>query len=226
MNSFLTRLAVQRLGFVIYMKFKICSTCKIEKPVSEFALDKSLKTGISYRCKQCERNRINSRNKLSKEQKEIIKLKREISNLKVAIKLERQFNKYSQADNKQTIQFRRNYRNKRFILKRQSVEHFIKEMYWNISGRVNGKSINKSSSYYKGLDICSKDEFFDFALNNVELKKLFKNWELNNYQRKFIPSVDRIDPTIGYTIGNIQFLTQSDNTKKMWVDLKNRFKSS
>jgi hypothetical protein len=90
---------------------------------------------------------------------------------------------------------------------------FLVRLYRNMKSRVVG--IQKGCIHlYGGLEILPKDEFYDFALNNSEFHKLFKEWENSLYERRLCPSIDRIDTKFGYTLGNIQFLTMSENSSK------------
>jgi hypothetical protein len=41
-----------------------------------------------------------------------------------------------------------------------------------------------------------------------------KKYEKSNFERKLAPSVDRIDPSKGYIINNIEFITMSENSSR------------
>lgn len=43
--------------------------------------------------------------------------------------------------------------------------------------------------------------------------ELFLSWEQSNYSRKLTPSVDRIDSSKGYYLGNMEWVTHSENSK-------------
>lgn len=90
---------------------------------------------------------------------------------------------------------------------------YLVRMYRNMISRVNGVQ-KKYLHLYEGLDILPKEQFYEFALNDSEFHKLFKDWEDSLYQRRLCPSIDRIDTKLGYIIGNIQFLTMSENSSK------------
>jgi hypothetical protein len=90
---------------------------------------------------------------------------------------------------------------------------FLVRMYRNMTSRVKG--VQKDYIHiYQGLDILPKEQFYEFALNNSEFHRLFKEWEDALYERRLCPSIDRIDTKFGYTLGNIQFLTMSENSSK------------
>ena len=90
---------------------------------------------------------------------------------------------------------------------------FLVRLYRNMTSRVNGIQ-KKCIHLYQGLDILPKEQFYEFALNNSEFHRLFKEWEDALYQRRLCPSIDRIDAKLGYVLGNIQFLTMSENSSK------------
>jgi hypothetical protein len=67
---------------------------------------------------------------------------------------------------------------------------------------------------YKGLPYPSLKDFYDYALNSETLKYLMTQWQNNNFEPRYTPTVDRIINAKGYVIDNIQFLSKSDNSKK------------
>jgi hypothetical protein len=90
---------------------------------------------------------------------------------------------------------------------------FLVRMYRNMTSRVLGIQ-KRSINLYLGKSILSKDEFYNWALNDTNFNLLFDEWEKNEYKRKITPSIDRIDSKFGYTLDNIQFLTLSENSSK------------
>jgi hypothetical protein len=73
----------------------------------------------------------------------------------------------------------------------------------------------KRRSKDKCLSCLSKEEFLELTnKNSIVLEKLYTNWKANKYIQKLSPSVDRINPNLGYEPTNIQFLTHSENTSK------------
>jgi len=90
---------------------------------------------------------------------------------------------------------------------------FLVRMYRNMTSRINGIQ-TKNYHLYQNKEILGKEEFYNWALNNNKFHELFNQWEANYYSRKITPSIDRIDANFGYIIGNIQFLTLSENCSK------------
>jgi len=89
---------------------------------------------------------------------------------------------------------------------------FLMRMYRNMSSRINGIQWRKAH-LYSGKSLMSKLEFYEFAKNDANFEVLFSNWQQSNYDRKLAPSIDRIDSSKGYEIGNVRFVTFSENCR-------------
>jgi hypothetical protein len=83
--------------------------------------------------------------------------------------------------------------------------------YNNMTRRVTGYV---KPHLYKGLDICSRDVFYDWSLNNESFNYLYIDWVNSGFKRALSPSIDRIDTNKGYVSENIQWITLSENSKK------------
>ena len=83
--------------------------------------------------------------------------------------------------------------------------------YNNMTRRVTGYV---KPHLYKGLDICSRDVFYDWSLNNESFNYLYIDWVNSGFKRALSPSIDRIDTNKGYLSENIQWITLSENSKK------------
>jgi len=132
------------------------------------------------------------------------------------------FNKHLTTKDKRQNQCRpcrnkvqRDYRNSRNGLASQLVydktkKGFLVRCYRNMKSRVSG--IVKKGNY-KGLEILEKNSFYDFSINDSCFNDLFVKWVKSDYDRKKVPSIDRIDSSKGYVIGNIRWLTLSENSR-------------
>ena len=60
----------------------------------------------------------------------------------------------------------------------------------------------------------SLSELHEIYLNDKNFLCIFKKWEEGNYRTELKPSFDRINPTIGYTLENIEIKTWGENRKK------------
>lgn len=97
---------------------------------------------------------------------------------------------------------------------------FLVRTYSNMLGRVNGLVKSKRHLYF-GLEILSREDFYNWSLNNPDFKKLIDVYRESGYDRKLAPSIDRIDSSKGYILGNIRWLTHSENSS---IGSKNRHK--
>jgi hypothetical protein len=94
---------------------------------------------------------------------------------------------------------------------------FIRRMYSLMQSRVRGQVIiHRKAGRYIGLPICTRKDFYVFALKDWNLKYLFCDWIKYGRTMKRIPTVDRIDNDEGYLLDNIRFITFSENSKKRW----------
>lgn len=86
----------------------------------------------------------------------------------------------------------------------------IKTAYRNMKKRVEGKT-NRPN--YKGLDILDENDFYSWSINDTEFNRIHDECDFSSTGRANSPSIDRIDPTKGYTIDNMRWLTVSDNNR-------------
>ena len=76
--------------------------------------------------------------------------------------------------------------------------------------RVQGRG-TKRPDLYLGLPILPKDVFISWAKNHPDFLTLYKRWFSSGFDRKLTPSVNRMNSNKGYTLDNIQWLTNSQN---------------
>ena len=75
-------------------------------------------------------------------------------------------------------------------------------------------SLLKRRAIKRQIPYLSKDDFILFSRSDESLKLLIEEWQKRGFERKYSPTVDRIIPNLGYVIGNIQFLSLTDNVIK------------
>jgi len=89
---------------------------------------------------------------------------------------------------------------------------YLMRKYRNMQSRVTGVQ-SKKAHLYLGLEILPRDDFYDWALSSDEFYLLFESYKTSEFDRKLAPTVDRIDPKIGYIISNMRWLTHSENSR-------------
>lgn len=96
---------------------------------------------------------------------------------------------------------------------------FLMRLYRNMLSRTTG--IQKTKYHlYKGKSLLSKEEFYSWGKNHPRFKELFAVYVANNYNRKYAPSVDRINPDLGYELSNMEWVTHSENSRRSSVTRK------
>jgi len=84
--------------------------------------------------------------------------------------------------------------------------------YRNMYSRVSG-ILKTKAHLYEGLDILSKEDFYEWSLASDTFNAMFDEWVSSGYDKKLSPSIDRKDTNCGYVLGNIRWLTHSENSR-------------
>lgn len=105
--------------------------------------------------------------------------------------------------------------------------------YRDMKSRIAGKP--QYGDRWKGLELLPLEDFVQWSLNGVDSNypALWEAWSKGDdfpemkingtipilwsgrpYQTLLAPSIDRIDSTIGYVLGNMQWLTRSEHMKR------------
>jgi hypothetical protein len=93
----------------------------------------------------------------------------------------------------------------------KTVNGFLMRMYRNMKSRVTGVQ-SKKAHLYLGKEIMDKELFYEFAKCSPMFITLFCQYEGSGYAQKLAPTPYRIDPTKGYTMDNIRWVTHSVNS--------------
>ena len=94
----------------------------------------------------------------------------------------------------------------------KTMSGFLMRKYRNMQSRILGIQYKKAH-LYKGKALLRREEFYEWAMSSGEFLVMFKTWEFNKYDRRLCPTVDRIDTELGYTLGNMRWLTHSENSR-------------
>lgn len=88
---------------------------------------------------------------------------------------------------------------------------FLMRAYRNMKSRVLGIQ-KKNWHLYKGKELLDKDAFYIWAKADKDFWALFKAWKMSGHNQKLTPSVNRIDSNKGYTLDNMEWITNSQNS--------------
>lgn len=89
---------------------------------------------------------------------------------------------------------------------------YLMRTYRNMTSRVKGILKNKAH-LYEGLEILDKESFYEWAKSDPEYRRLHEEWVASGYEYRLAPSIDRINSSLGYTVGNIRWLPHWLNSK-------------
>lgn len=95
--------------------------------------------------------------------------------------------------------------------KKATIGRFLSRLYTGMKRRTQGKS-TKSPHLYIGKPIMPRDVFTSWAKNHPDFLALYKRWASYDFDRKLTPTINRINASRGYTLGNIEWMTHSQNS--------------
>lgn len=91
--------------------------------------------------------------------------------------------------------------------------------YNNMNRRVRGYV---KPEIYLGLGLLDRGEFYKWSKSDRDFNKLYNDWVKSDYDRKLSPSIDRIDSCDGYVLGNMRWITHSENSRLGSINRWNR----
>lgn len=89
----------------------------------------------------------------------------------------------------------------------------LMRLYRNMQSRIDGTQSSKHH-LYEGKSILPKDDFYEWAMSCDEFHRLYNDWVSSGFDRKLTPSVDRLDTSKGYEVGNMEWVTHSENSRR------------
>lgn len=105
----------------------------------------------------------------------------------------------------------------RSALYRKTFTGYFCEAYARIRKRCNS-----DSKAYAGLFVLERSAWMQFLEDTKAIRfALFQAWEKSGYQHRLSPSIDRLEPRLGYSVGNLRWMPQGQNSsegvKAFWV---------
>ena len=116
-------------------------------------------------------------------------------------------------DMKQQREYRARTNNASTKKYERTVNGKLMRIYRNMESRVKGIQ-KKKQHLYVGKSILPREQFYEWAKSSEEFYKLYSDWVHSDYDRKLAPTVDRINPELGYELSNMQWLTHSENSRR------------
>lgn len=102
-------------------------------------------------------------------------------------------------------EYRKLNNNKHTKVYEKTKKGFLVRLYRNMQSRVTG--VQKLKIHlYKDKSILERESFYNWANNSKEFHRLFSKWEESGYERRLTPSVNRINPELGYEIANMEWV--------------------
>lgn len=98
----------------------------------------------------------------------------------------------------------------RFHDRKATISRFLSTLYTSMSRRVKGKQ-TKRPDLYLGKPIMPRDVFLNWARNHPEFLKLYKRWVMCDFDRRLTPTLNRMRSDGGYTLDNVEWMTNSQN---------------
>lgn len=110
-------------------------------------------------------------------------------------------------------EYRKLNNNKHTKVYEKTKSGFLVRLYRNMQSRVTG--VQKLKLHlYKDKPILDRESFYIWANNSKEFHTLFSKWEEAGYDRRLTPSVNRINPDLGYELPNMEWVEFSENCRK------------
>lgn len=184
---------------------RICRTCKQEKPLSEFNKDKRHSSGYATQCKECKRAYDRSRYEKVKDDPSFHSKKLEHGR------------KYRESHKEQIKNYSEEYNMRPAVIERKATWYQEKMSKMSIKERL--ELMVRRASHRAKL----KKVNFDITWEDIEyveicpILEITLNWgETSNEGGRNIdtPSLDRINPELGYIKGNVKIISNLANMMK------------
>jgi hypothetical protein len=78
---------------------------------------------------------------------------------------------------------------------------------------------------YANKKLIGRHEFYAWANNNQDFKRLWDEWLKGKFDRKLTPTVDRINSDLGYILSNMRWITHSENSRLGALSKKRQYEN-
>lgn len=184
---------------------RICRTCKKEKPLSEFNKDKRHSSGYATQCKECKRAYDRARYEKIKNDPEFHSKKLQHGK-KYRESHKEQIHKYSSEYNMRPEVIERKATWYQEKMSKMTIEERLKLMVKRAKDRAKLKNVEFNITW----------EDIEYV-NTCPILEIPLNWgEASNEGGRNIdtPSLDRINPSLGYIKGNVKIISTLANMMK------------
>ena len=200
------------------MKTKTCKLCKEELSIDNFWKNPSIKDGHFNKCKSCA-TKVKDINALKK-QKYLNNNLWTCSGCNKTLPLTTEnFYKRSSSDtgfqNRCKSCLKKDPSRYDRLIKKDDLDYYLKDRFFGAKNRAKAKNIsfNLTLDYLKELWNIQEGKC---AISKVEMSHTILEGKLD-----INASIDKIDPSKGYTIGNIQFVCNRVNMMKSDMSIDN-----
>ena len=105
------------------------------------------------------------------------------------------------------------YRNYDWARHHTNKERFLAHKYLGMKARALGKGGHPTGA--TGKPFLTKEEWQEWCeATSLVFDNLWEQWKKSGFERRFTPSVDRIDNSKGYEKDNLQWMTMEKNLQK------------
>lgn len=94
--------------------------------------------------------------------------------------------------------------------RRRTMYGLLSMAYTNMRSRATGRQ--HKEHIFKGLSYPTRDQFISWAINDRVFLICYRLWAESGYNKRWTPTVTRIDKRKGYDLDNMSFLSHSANS--------------
>lgn len=199
------------------MESKVCKKCKLELTLDNFWKNPSIKDGYFNKCKACA-SKVGEENAIKKQ-------KYLNDNIWTCLSCDRELelnstNFYKRNNNETGFQHRCKSCQKKDptrynrLIKKDDLYLFIVDRYYGAKNRASKKGLEFNLTIESLVELWNKQNG-KCAITGIQMTHTILEGKI-----KTNLSIDKINPTLGYTINNIQMICNIVNVMKSDMDMK------